>query len=91
MSTKTIYELVLSSIQNYFIGNIVSICKANPKLKFENQQNCGQYYDCSSPSTGYKIECRYPDLYSTVYQECSNYRTVMCGKRPEPQAPCKYT
>ncbi|XP_071175832.1 uncharacterized protein [Mytilus edulis] len=72
-------------------SNIVSICKANPTLKFENQQNCAQYYDCSKPSTGYLVECKYPDLYSTVYQGCKTYRDVTCGKRPEPQAPCEYS
>ena len=35
-------------------------------------------------------ECPYPDLFSTVYQQCLDFQSVDCEDRHEVQAPCEY-
>lgn len=37
------------------------------------------------------MECSYPDLFSDSSSRCEHFETVACGKRPEPQAPCKFS
>lgn len=70
-------------------------CKNNPHQLLANPVDCAQYYDCSQKTSSmgqdYLKECKYPDLFSPVTKKCQDFQTVKCDKRPEPQAPCKYT
>lgn len=55
----------------------------------EHTDSCAMYINCSR--TGhYLVECKYPDLYSPVSKTCQSFKSVTCGKRPEPQKPCKF-
>lgn len=55
----------------------------------EYSDSCAMYINCSR--TGhYLVECKYPDLYSPVSKTCQSFKSVTCGKRPEPQKPCKF-
>ncbi|VDI54945.1 Hypothetical predicted protein, partial [Mytilus galloprovincialis] len=71
------------------IKNIDEFCRANPTVIQEYSDSCAMYINCSR--TGhYLVECKYPDLYSPVSKTCQSFKSVTCGKRPEPQKPCDY-
>lgn len=69
-------------------------CQANPNDIVPISDNCAEYIDCLSVGTGPVggpvKECKYPDLFSKVTMSCVNFTTVVCDKRREPMAPCKY-
>nr|XP_022322146.1 uncharacterized protein LOC111123822 isoform X3 [Crassostrea virginica] len=74
------------------IGQINVVCKANPTLLIADPSNCARYYRCSDMQGNIVpfSECHYPDLYSLRNEICQDFRSVQCGSRPEPQAPCEY-
>ena len=73
------------------IGQINVVCKANPTLVIADPSNCARHYRCSDMQGDIVpfSECHYPDLYSQSNEICQDFRSVECGSRPEPQAPCK--
>ena len=75
-----------------FSVDAVDFCAANQKAIVQTPDNCAQYYNCSQVNTTigrHVMECKYPDLFSIVNKSCSNFTTVQCERRKEPQAPCK--
>ncbi|WAR05418.1 hypothetical protein MAR_020787 [Mya arenaria] len=71
--------------------DIPQYCRSNPSAVLPDPSNCGKYYNCSHPDTGYTQECIYPLLFSDKTSSCDNFQDVQCGTRPEPQSPCEYT
>ncbi|KAJ8316017.1 hypothetical protein KUTeg_006031 [Tegillarca granosa] len=73
----------------------VALCKNKKSQIFINPVNCAQYYDCSKVNTSlgkaFLSECKYPKLFSSTTKKCEDFTSVKCDRRPEPQAPCKYT
>ncbi|KAL3884669.1 hypothetical protein ACJMK2_024787, partial [Sinanodonta woodiana] len=73
--------------------NILDYCKANPDEIVPATDNCAQFFNCSTRQThlgNHRVECPYPDLFSTLTHSCQNFTTVHCNARPEPEAPCDY-
>ena len=73
------------------IGNIDYICKTKPTAVIAMDSNCAKYYNCSKMTVmGHHIEeCRYPDLFSPITNQCEPFESVQCHNRTEPMAPCK--
>ncbi|KAL4228860.1 hypothetical protein ACF0H5_011900 [Mactra antiquata] len=70
--------------------DIPEFCKSNPTTIMADPSNCGQYIDCSKSGNNYIQECKYPMLYSEQTKRCDDFRSVFCGRKPEPQTPCDY-
>lgn len=75
-----------------FSDNPVAYCKANPKERLADPDNCARFYDCSLPNSKYGAyvdECEYPKLYDTELKRCRPFLQVKCGRRRVPIDPCK--
>lgn len=70
--------------------DIPSYCKSNPSAVLPDPSNCGRYFNCGDPTSHYRQECVYPQLFSDQSMHCDDFQSVLCGQRSEPQAPCKY-
>ncbi|KAK3583070.1 hypothetical protein CHS0354_004015 [Potamilus streckersoni] len=71
--------------------DVPDFCAANPTAIVPSEDNCAQYYKCSSPriQQGDALECHYPDLFSRQMLQCQNFTNTSCDNRKEPQAPCE--
>jgi hypothetical protein len=84
--------VLLNVLSLFYLDNIDSYCKANPRAIKPHPTNCAQYVDCSainSPYGKYIQECSYPDLFSVDTMSCQKFESVSCIPKNEPQAPCK--
>ncbi|KAK3583072.1 hypothetical protein CHS0354_004017 [Potamilus streckersoni] len=93
--TSVIKDSFLSLYINASISIKVDVrdfCAANPTAIVLSEDNCAQYYNCSSPriQQGDVLECHYPDLFSRQMLQCQNFTNTSCDNRKEPQAPCEY-
>ena len=77
-------------VYDFSAVDVPSYCMVHKDAVLPDLGNCGKFFNCSDYG-GAHVECLYPDLYSPVLQRCTNFTSVTCDSRPEPQAPCKYT
>ena len=86
------YNVHVHSLLTFLSVDVNSYCQAHPTAVVAQPGNCAQFFNCSrrnSPFGNYLNECPYPMLYSTEKERCSNFTSVSCRSRPEPQEPCK--